>query len=811
MALEYAYQLREKSPETSVFWIHAAKFEQGYTTIAKKVNIPGVNDPATSKLGLVKSWLDGESSGLWLMIIDNADDGDAFFGCNSASSDSRNTEAEKERLVRYISQSSNGSILLTTRNKQVGLRLKGYGDIIRIPAMSSFEAKSLFMSKLKDVPVEQAPVEELLALLAYLPLAIVQAAAYISWNSVSVAGYLKRYHESESAPLELLDTDFEDFGREEDSMNPVFRTWGISFDQIQREKEKAAGLLSIMSFLGEGSIPESLLGRYIGSLGKLQEALGVLEGFLLVILNHDASTVNLHRLVRICTRGWLTIHGKQNHWANATTSLLSQAFPDGEPPSWESCAALLPHAQAVLQVETPVEVPIERATLQFHVATYLETQGHYEAAEDLHRKAAELRQQKLGKNHQDTLKSYSSYAFVLWRRGRHEQVEKLHREALLACEESLGRDHPDTLASCSNLVCVLWDLCQYKEAEELNQRAVEGYNRHGKSSRQALRALSNFCVFRCMSGDYSDAERIAREVLKRRQQTLKENHPDVLRSMHLLATILEVEGRYEEAEATFQQVLRMREELLTRKHPNTLQSLSRLASLLLIRGKYQAAHDMQKKAFEGFSEVLGKEHPQTLECQAGLILILLSQGKAGEAEEMSRRSIHHQEEVLGKNHPSVLASKDNLAWVLQDQRKYTEAEALYQQTLKEREEMLGKKHPDTLTSLSNLADVLWGQHKYTDADELHRHTLKEREEVLGKKHPDTLTSLSNLAGVLWDQHKYTDAEELYRQILKEREEVLGKKHPGTSGPPRLMPRLRPRPEAQSRRRSRAFAAAWKDR
>src|SRR5277367_5264110 len=104
MALEYAYQLREKSPETSVFWIHAAKFEQGYTTIAKKVNIPGVNDPATSKLGLVKSWLDGESSGLWLMIIDNADDGDAFFGYNFARSDSRNTEAEKERLVRYISQ-----------------------------------------------------------------------------------------------------------------------------------------------------------------------------------------------------------------------------------------------------------------------------------------------------------------------------------------------------------------------------------------------------------------------------------------------------------------------------------------------------------------------------------------------------------------------------------------------------------------------------------------------------------------------------------------------------------------------------------
>jgi hypothetical protein len=154
MALEYAYQLREKSPETSVFWIHAAKFEQGYTTIAKKVNIPGVNDPATSKLGLVKSWLDSKSSELWLIIIDNTDNSNTFFSCNSASSNSRNTEAKKERLIRYISQSSNNSILLTTRNKQVRLRLKRYRDIIRIPAMSSFEAKSLFMLKLKDIPIK---------------------------------------------------------------------------------------------------------------------------------------------------------------------------------------------------------------------------------------------------------------------------------------------------------------------------------------------------------------------------------------------------------------------------------------------------------------------------------------------------------------------------------------------------------------------------------------------------------------------------------------------------------------------------------
>jgi hypothetical protein len=35
--------------------------------------------------------------------------------------------------------------------------------------------------------------------------------------------------------------------------------------------------------------------------------------------------------------------------------------------------------------------------------------------EDSRRKAAKPRQQELGENHHDTLKSYSTYAVVLWR------------------------------------------------------------------------------------------------------------------------------------------------------------------------------------------------------------------------------------------------------------------------------------------------------------------------------------------------------------------------------------------------------------
>lgn len=133
-------------------------------------------------------------------------------------------------------------------------------------------------------------------------------------------------------------------------------------------------------------------------------------------------------------------------------------------------------------IDPPSTKVIERALLQFNVATYLETQGQYETAEKLHRQALEERPQNLGKDHHDTMKSANGLATVLWRRGRYDEAEKIHREVLKARERKLGHNHVDTLTSCSNLSDVLWDQYMYEEAEVLNQRAWEGRSQGSRSN-----------------------------------------------------------------------------------------------------------------------------------------------------------------------------------------------------------------------------------------------------------------------------------------------------------------------------------------
>jgi hypothetical protein len=81
-------EARETSSQTSVFWIHANnpnKFKQGYDAIANEINIPGADDPGASTLSLVKTWVTEQDCGQWLMIIDNADNGNMFFGPSAAS------------------------------------------------------------------------------------------------------------------------------------------------------------------------------------------------------------------------------------------------------------------------------------------------------------------------------------------------------------------------------------------------------------------------------------------------------------------------------------------------------------------------------------------------------------------------------------------------------------------------------------------------------------------------------------------------------------------------------------------------------
>lgn len=167
-----------------MFWVHAsnaARIEQGYRDIAEQVKIPGREDPKTDIFALVNKWLRDEKKGKWVLILDNADETTVLFETHATGQKTQasgSSGGPPQPLLAYLPQSRNGSILVTTRTKSVGLQLAEESDIIPVEPMDDPHALALLERKLGK-QIDRDDTFKLAAALEFMPLAIVQAAAYI--------------------------------------------------------------------------------------------------------------------------------------------------------------------------------------------------------------------------------------------------------------------------------------------------------------------------------------------------------------------------------------------------------------------------------------------------------------------------------------------------------------------------------------------------------------------------------------------------------------------------------------------------------
>jgi hypothetical protein len=241
-----------------VFWVrasNAARFEEAYKDIANRLQLPGREDPTAKVLQLVYNWLCSASSGRWIIIVDNADDWSVFYPRREheeSSGDLSNVKNTTIALARFLPQSANGSVLITSRSLDVATKLSGSDkDIIKIYTMNEDQAVQLLESKLSDPSYEKAELTQLALALDRVPLAIVQAAAYINRRAprTSVSKYVMELGMSDQKRERLLSEGGSYLYRDEYASNSVLTTWQISFECIRQERSSAAELLSFMSFL----------------------------------------------------------------------------------------------------------------------------------------------------------------------------------------------------------------------------------------------------------------------------------------------------------------------------------------------------------------------------------------------------------------------------------------------------------------------------------------------------------------------------------------------------------------------------------
>jgi tetratricopeptide (TPR) repeat protein len=91
------------------------------------------------------------------------------------------------------------------------------------------------------------------------------------------------------------------------------------------------------------------------------------------------------------------------------------------------------------------------------------------------------------------------------------------------------------------------------------------------------------------------------------------------------------------------------------EHPDTLRSLNLLAQVVQRLGDLKQSKALHQRAIDLTKKVLGSDHFETYNCMGQLALVLSDQGAYEQAEMLFREALKgEQNSELGPNHPITL-------------------------------------------------------------------------------------------------------------------------------------------------------------
>lgn len=422
------------------------------------------------------------------------------------------TGSIRGRLFDYIPKSDRGSVIFTSRDKKACVKFAGHAvmEITEVDEEGSIELLENYLIK-KELLEKHDDAKALVSRLTCLPLAIVEAAAYINSNSLDLRSYMSLMEEKEDDEIHLLSEDFEDRGRYRDTKNPVATTWLISFRDIRQRDSLAAEYLSFMACIDYKDIPIAMLPPAQSSTQQV-DSLGTLRGYSFIFMQAGGLTLTLHRLVHLAMRNWLQKEGYLPEWSGKAVSRIASLIRKADKVERAEWRSYLPHASHALEMNAASPdkdcVTLRRA----HQATRegLRNRGRMffstialpgksepdrraewrsrtpRVFSSLISKLIDGDEDELDdkdkypeKHHPTTLISLRNLAIIFIQKGRLDEAEQLQQRVLDINIKILGEHHPHTLSSMNSLASIFENQGRIDEAEQLRQNTRSSEEKAG--------------------------------------------------------------------------------------------------------------------------------------------------------------------------------------------------------------------------------------------------------------------------------------------------------------------------------------------
>ncbi|KAJ5151062.1 uncharacterized protein N7482_010314 [Penicillium canariense] len=667
IAIEAAYQIREQDPECSVFWVSATepwKFTVSCMDIGLALRLKDISDNS-DELDIhakLKTALSDERAGKWVMIVDGADDMDGFFDVEETGQ-----SGGLASMASRLPSSNLGTILLTTRDpgiaskftkstievkKRTSATAQNASEMHLATEMDQSEALKVFETCLsKDQISSKAENTALLEFLGDHPLAIKQAAEYMVRTRITVPEYLKLCVAA-TPTVAQFDEYLYCNGHYEVVGHPVLTTWSISFERFLRSNHPAVEFLTLLSFIAEGEIPESLL-----------------------------QTANVSIMMSP---------------AETSGSIMrdSKGTPDVSGPSKRQKTEFQKSLWGVDWPLTDSPFSTEDATKVFqNLGTVGNTPSRYYFQV------------------QEAINTLMRFAFINQRTGSFScEIHKLVQVAMRAWLEQRGEQGDASTKAIKHTLANFPD-----PTIHTNRDAVISYLPHAEaalkfrassSDRTATAGLLGFVGYSYdRLGIPRAAEELNREAYNIEIQTLGPDHPDTHRTAMCLALSLWRQKQDGEAERLIRSALAGLERLLGQDHPDTLSGTSNLVAVVHGQGRHEETWNMLQQVFYQNVVVPNTSHAQFGHGQNDRRGRLHMQPRHMETERALRTSLESHIQVLGLTDPVTLVKMDNLAHFLAMMGRVEEAESWHRQAASGLEAIFRSDHPWTQELRNGFAKV----------------------------------------------------------------------------------------------------------
>ena len=591
-----------------VFWLRADTRETLLADVVALAQLLDLPEPPKDEqyqarvVAAVKRWLTNNEN--WLLILDNADD--------------------LRMAQEFLPTKRRGYILFTTRAQAAGqiaasievekLTLEE-GTLLLLRASKRLEpGMTLAQARAED----RAVAEEIAREMDGLPLALVQAAAFIDETGCSLAHYRRLYAAHRKELLGRRGNLMLDYSE------TVTTTWSLSFEQIEQQSPAAAIVLRVCAFLAADAIPEELLERGLAELSaipgaegldalELDEALAVLRRYSLLLRNSESHMLNMHRLVQTVLKESMDEQTRRQ-WAERTVRIVNAAFPEVDYRKDSSHQYYLPHVHECAALINEHHLYFaEAARLLYQAGSFLYFRGFYLQSQSFHRLALDIREKVFGSDHPDVADSLNDLAKLARIHNDFEQAERFYQQALAIREKTLGPTHFATATSLNNLSVLYRNQGNYERAEPLLQQALSIYDKLlGPEDRNTLMACLNLAKLYLEQYKYKQAEEFLQQVLTTSKRVLEPEDTLIAYNFLLLARLSFAQGNHEQAEKLWLRSIKMLEKMYGPAHPVLAEGLNELAKLYYAQGYYEQAQPLCLRALNIYAKTFGSEHPDTI-------------------------------------------------------------------------------------------------------------------------------------------------------------------------------------------------------